>query len=113
MDIFYSLNLIDFAVRIALVGMVLLIFLKLHKMDNEIIKSIIYLNFNKVRNALNYVVISSPFFLAASLLEYPGFRSIFGEEIVHLIQDLSLLFFQIGVIYFLVVVYETLNIPRH
>lgn len=111
MDIFYTLNLIDFAGRIILVSMLFLIFLRIHKMDIELIKSITYLNFNKVRNALNYVLILSPFFLAASILEYPEIRSIYGEESVHMIQDLLLLFFQIGVIYFLVVVHKTLKIP--
>jgi len=113
MNFFYILNLIDFVIRILMVCILFLIFLKLHKIDNEIIKSIAYLKFDSVRRAINYVLITSPFFVAASVLEYPGFRSLYGEELVHFMQDIFLICFQIGIIYFLVVVYKALNLPRH
>lgn len=113
MNVFYILNLIDFVVRILMVCILFLIFLKLHKIDNEIIKSIAYLKFDSVLRAINYVVIASPFFMAASVLEYPGFRSLYGEDLVHFMQDIFLVFFQIGVIYFLAVAYKALNLPRH
>ena len=109
----YLLNILDFLERIILVGMMFSIFIKLRKMDKEILKSIIYLQFNTIRNALNFVMILSPFFLAASVLEYPGFVRIYGEEQVHFIQDIMLIFFQTGVIYFLAVVYKALNLLRN
>ena len=112
MDIFYTLNIIDFAERLALVSMLFLNFFKIRKMDNEIIKSITYLKFNDIRMALNWVMVSAPLFLIVSILEYPGFVDFYGIELVHLVQDIFLIFFQIGVIYFLFVVYRALNLPR-
>ncbi len=105
----YLLNILDFLARIILVSIMFLIFFKLRKMDKEILKSLIYLRFDKIRGAMNYVVISTPFFLAASVLEYPGFVQIYGESRIHFIQDIFLIFFQTGVIYFLVIVYRAMN----
>ncbi len=113
MDVFYTVNLIDFVGRAILVSMLFMIYFRFSKMDNEILRSITYLNFSKVRCSLNYVLIFSPFFLAASVLEYPEFRSLYGEEFVHFIQDILLSLFQIAVIYFLMVVYRVSNLPRH
>lgn len=101
----------DFTGRIVLVGLLLLIFMKLRSMDSEIIKSVIYLKFNRVRRAFYFVLLFSPFFLAASLLEYPDFVYIYGEEKIHFLQDTLLFFFQIGVIYFLAVAYRALDLP--
>lgn len=111
MDIFYTLNIIDFITRISLVGIFFLIFIKLQRIDKDIIKSRIFLKYEELIAALRYVLILAPLFIIASVLEYPEFRFIYGEEVVHLIQDLLLLFFQIGIIYFLVVVYKVLNLP--
>lgn len=108
----YLLNILDFLERIILVVILFIIFFKIRKMDKEILKSVTYLRFDRIRNALNFVMILSPFFLAASVLEYPGFLQIYGEEQVHFIQDIMLIFFQTGVIYFLAVVYKTLNLLR-
>jgi uncharacterized membrane protein len=113
MDVFYALNLIDFGTRVSLVSVLFLIFLKLQKMDKDIVRSKIFLKYDKLRGALRYILILSPLFLLASLLEYPEFRSVYGEESVHSVQDIFLLFFQIGVIYFLAVVYKAINMPRH
>jgi len=109
----YLLNILDFLERIILVGIMFFIFSRLRKMDKEILKSVIYLRFDTIRNALNFVMILSPFFLAASVLEYPGFVQSYGKEQIHFIQDIMLIFFQTGVIYFLAVVYKTLNLLRH
>lgn len=108
----YLLNILDFLERVILVGLLLLIFLKIRNMDNAILKSLTYLRFDKIRSALNFVMILSPFFLAASILEYPGFVLIYGEDQVHFIQDILLVFFQTGVIYFLLVVFRALNLLR-
>ena len=81
-------------------------------MDNEILKSLAYLRFDKIKGALNFVIILSPFFLAASVLEYPEFNQIYGEVHIHLYQDILLILFQTGVIYFLVIVYRAMNLPR-
>ena len=105
----YILNILDFLTRIILVSIMFLIFFKLRKMDKEIFKSLIYLRFDKIRSALNIVMISSPFFLAASVLEYPGFVQIYGESQIHFIQDILLIFFQTVVIYFLVIGYRAMN----
>ena len=104
----YLLNILDFLERIILVGMMFSIFFKIRRMDKEILKSVTYLRFDTIRNALNFVIILSPFFLAASVLEYPGFVQSYGEEQVHFIQDIMLIFFQTGVIYFFAIVYKAL-----
>lgn len=113
MDVYYILNLIDFVVRVILVSMLFMIYFKFSKMDNELLKSIAYLNFSKVRSSLNYVLVLSPLFLAASILEYPEFRFLYGEGFMHFIQDILLSLFQIAVIYFLLIVYRVSNLPRH
>jgi len=109
----YLLNILDFLERIVLVGIMFFIFFRLRKMDKEILKSVTYLRFDTIRNALNFVIILSPFFLAASVLEYPGFVQSYGEEQVHFIQDIMLIFFQTGVIYFFAIVYKALNLLRN
>jgi len=109
----YLLNILDFLERITLVVIMFLIFFKIRRMDKEILKSVTYLRFDTIRNALNFVMILSPFFLAASVLEYPGFVLSYGEEQVHFIQDIMLIFFQTGVIYFFAIVYKALNLLRH
>jgi len=109
----YLLNILDFLERITLVVIMFLIFFKIRRMDKEILKSVTYLRFDTIRNALNFVMILSPFFLAASVLEYPGFAQRYGEEQVHFIQDIMLIFFQTGVIYFFAIVYKALNLLRH
>jgi len=108
----YLLNILDFLERLIIVGLMLLIFLRIRNMDKTILKSLTYLRFDKIRGALNFVMISSPFFLAASVLEYPGFVQIYGQDYVHFIQDVFLIFFQIGVIYFLAVVLRAINLMR-
>lgn len=113
MDIFYILNLIDFVGRAILVSMLFMIYFRFSKIDTEILRSITYLNFSKIRNSLNYVLTLSPFFLTASVLEYPEFRFLYGDKFIHLIQDILLTLFQITVIYFLLIVYRASNLPRH
>ena len=105
----YILNILDFLARIILVSIMFLIFFKLRKMDKEVLKSFIYLRFDKIRSAMNIVMISTPFFLAASVLEYPGFVQMYGESRIHFIQDILLILFQTAVIYFLVIVYRAMN----
>src|SRR3989337_800524 len=112
MNIFYILNMVDFAERLVLVSVLFLNFLKIRNMDKELIKSITYLKFNEIRRSLNWVMVSAPLFLIVSILEYPEFEVIYGDELVHLVQDILLIFFNIGVIYFLIVVYKQLNFPR-
>lgn len=113
MNIFYAFNLIDFILRLAIVGQVFLIFLNIRRIDINLLKSLTYLKFNTIRKASKYVLFSSPFFLIASLLEYPGFRFIYGEDSIHLVQDMSLFIFQISVIYFLTIVHKALKLPEH
>lgn len=113
MNVFYIMNLIDFVGRAILVSMLFLIYFRFSRMENEILRSIVYLNFSKVRSSLNYVLILSPLFLASSVLEYPEFRFLYGDGVVHFIQDILLSVFQIIVIYFLVIVYRASNLPRH
>lgn len=109
----YLLNILDFLERLILVNVMFLIFLKLRNTDKEILKSLAYLRFDKIRGALNVVIILSPFFLGASVLEYPGFDRIYSESQIHFFQDILLLFFQAGVIYFLAVVYRAMNLLRN
>lgn len=113
MDVFYILNLIDVVERTILVSLLFMIYFKFNNMENEILRSVTYLNFSKIRNSLNYVLILSPFFLGASILEYPEFHSLYGDNFAHFIQDILLSMFQFTVIYFLVVVYRVSNLPRH
>ncbi len=112
MDIFYVFNLIDFSLRLFIVGLIFVIYQKLRKMDTDLLRSITYLKFDQMKSAFNYILLLSPFFLIASFLEYPEFDSIYGDEVVHLIQDLMLFIFQTGVIYFLTIVYKVLNFPE-
>ena len=109
----YLLNILDFLERLILVTLILFIFLKLRNTDKEILKSLTYLRFERIRAALNYVMILSPFFLAASVLEYPGFDQVYSEVQIHFYQDILLLFFQAGVIYFLAVVYRAMSLLRN
>ena len=113
MNIFYAFNLMDFILRMIIVGFILLIFVDIRRKDIDLLKSITYLKFNRIRSASNYVILSSPFFLVASFLEYPGLRFAYGEDTVHLLQDVSLLLFQICVIYFLAVVHKALKSPEY
>lgn len=113
MDIFYILNLIDFVGRAVLVSMLFMIYWRFSKIDNEILRSITYLNFGKIRSSLNCLMIVAPLFLVASVFEYPEFRFLYGDKFIHFIQDILMTLFQITVIYFLLVVYRASNLPRH
>ncbi len=112
MDIFYIFHTIDTLLRIFIVVQVFLIYLKLRIIDKDFLRSITYLNFDLLKSAFNNILILSPFFLIASFLEYPEFDKIYGDEIVHLLQDSLLFVFQIGVIYFLAIVHKVLNFPE-
>jgi len=113
MNIFYAFNLMDFIFRLAIVGLIFIIFLNIRRIDINLLKSLTYLKFNTIRKASKYVLFSSPFFLVASLLEYPELRFVYGEDPIHLVQDTSLFIFQISVIYFLTVVHKALKLPEH
>lgn len=113
MNLLYAFNLIDFILRLAIVGLIFLIFLNIRRTDINLLKSLTYLKFNIIRKASKYVLFSSPFFLAASLLEYPEFRFVYGEDSIHLAQDIFLFIFQISVIYFLAIVHKALKLPEH
>lgn len=113
MDIFYALNIADFATRVSVVGLLFLIYVKLLKKDKDIIRSRIFLKYEELRSALGYVLILSPLFLVASVLEHPLFRFTYGEESVHLVQDIFLIVFQVSITYFLAIVYKTLKMPGY
>ncbi len=112
MDLFYTFNIIDFLIRLFIVGQIFLIYLKLRTIDRDFLRSITYLNFDLLKSGFNYILYLSPFFLIASILEYPEFDKIYGVEMVHIIQDSMLFIFQIGVIYFLTIVHKVLNFPE-
>lgn len=109
MDLFYILNLLDFSMRLIIVSMLLLISLKIKKMDKDVMRSVAYLRHDDIRNAFSYIFFFTPFFLISSILEHPLFHDNYPEEFIHLIQDLSLFFFQAVVIYFLTIIYNILT----
>lgn len=113
MDFYYTFNIIDFILRLFIVGQIILIYLNIRKIHEDFLRSITYLRFERIKSAFNYVIILSPFFLIASILEYPEFNLIYGDEVIHLIQDSMLFIFQIGVIYFFTIVNKVINFSEH
>lgn len=94
-------------------GLLFLIYVKLLKKDKDVIRSRIFLKYEELRSALGYVLVLSPLFLIASVFEHPFFRFTYGEESVHLVQDIFLIVFQTGITYFLAIVYKTLKMPGY
>lgn len=111
MNLFYIFNLIDVVLRTLMVFILAYIGLRIRNMDTDVVKSRIFLRYDTLKSAFNLVLLLSPFFLVSAFLEYPDLKMYYGEEIVHLTQDIFLLIFQTGVIYLLVVLYKTINRP--
>lgn len=112
MNLFYIFNITDAVLRTATVFILVYIGLRIRNMDTDVVKSRIFLKYDTLKSAFNLVLLLSPFFLVSAFLEYPYLKMYYGEEMIHLTQDIFLLIFQTGVIYLLVVSHSALNRPE-
>jgi hypothetical protein len=109
---YYIFNIIDTILRMAIVFLLFYIGFRFRSMDTDVIKSRIFLKYDKLNSALNIILLVSPLFLLSAFLEYPGLKTYYDEDTIHLIQDICLVIFQPGVIYFLYVLSKSLNRPE-
>ena len=112
MNLYYIFSITDAALRTVIVFILVYIGLRIRNTDTDIVKSMIFLRYDVLKSAFNLVLLLSPFFLVSAFLEYPDLKTYYGDEIVHLTQDIFLLIFHTGIIYLLVVLYKTLNRPE-
>jgi len=108
-DLYINLvfHAIDFIVRLMIVMIFFLIALTFNKTDPDIIRSRLFLEYDRIIKAFNLMFISSFFFFVAAVIEY--FIDPVSGENLHLIMLSSLAIFQIAVIYFIFTINRALN----
>lgn len=94
-------NALDFIVRLVLVVFFFLIASTLKKSDPDVIRSRLFLEYNRLTESFNLVFIGSIFFLIAAFIEY--FFDPSEGDTNFMIMKISLTIFQIIVIYFIAV----------
>jgi hypothetical protein len=102
--VFYA---IDFIVRLMIVIIFFVLALTFNKTDPDIIRSRLFLEYDRIIKAFNLMSISSFFFFVAAVIEY--FIDPTSGENLHLIMHISLAIFQISVIYFIFTMNRALN----
>lgn len=109
---FYIFSIIDATMRTIIVILLFYIGLRFKSMDTDVVKSRIFLKYDTLKSSLDLILLVSPLFLFAAFLEFPGMKTYYSEYTLHFIQDIFLILFQPSVIYFMLVLYKTLNRPE-
>lgn len=99
-DIYFAFNAVDFMVRLTIVIFLFFITSTLRKSDPDIIRSRLFLEYNKLTMSFYLLFAGSIFFLIAALIEYLVDPAMGDTNF--LIMKISLTIFQLIVIYFIV-----------
>ncbi len=97
-NIFFIFDAIDFIVRLMIVVIFFFIASTMKKIDPDVIRSRLFLEYDQIIKAFNMMFVGSIFFFIAAVIEY--LINTPGDDMV-LIMKISLTVFQITVIYFI------------
>jgi hypothetical protein len=98
-NIFFIFDAIDFIVRLMIVVIFFFIASTMKKIDPDVIRSRLFLEYDRIIKAFNMMFVGSIFFFIAAVIEYL-ISPTPGDDMV-LIMKISLTVFQITVIYFI------------
>ncbi len=98
-NIFFIFDAIDFIVRLMIVVIFFFIASTMKKIDPDVIRSRLFLEYDRIIKAFNMMFVGSIFFFIAAVIEYL-INPTPGDDMV-LIMKISLTVFQITVIYFI------------
>ncbi len=98
-NIFFIFDAIDFIVRLLIVVIFFLIASTMRKIDPDVIRSRLFLEYGQIIKAFNMMFVGSIFFFIAAVIEYL-INPTPGDDMI-LIMKISLTIFQITVIYFI------------
>ncbi|NOR59228.1 MAG: hypothetical protein GQ469_01140 [Methanosarcinales archaeon] len=98
-NIFFIFDAIDFIVRLMIVVIFFFIASTMKKIDPDVIRSRLFLEYDQIIKAFNMMFVGSIFFFIAAVIEYL-IDPAPGDDMV-LIMKISLTVFQITVIYFI------------
>lgn len=98
-NIFFIFDAIDFIVRLLIVVIFFLIASTMRKIDPDVIRSRLFLEYDQIIKAFNMMFVGSIFFFIAAVIEYL-INPTPGDDMI-LIMKISLTIFQITVIYFI------------
>ena len=98
-NIFFIFDAIDFIVRLMIVVIFFFIASTMKKIDPDVIRSRLFLEYDQIIKAFNMMFVGSIFFFIAAVIEYL-IDPTPGDDLV-LIMKISLTVFQITVIYFI------------
>jgi hypothetical protein len=98
-NIFFIFDAIDFIVRLLIVVIFFLIAYTMRKIDPDVIRSRLFLEYDQIIKAFNMMFVGSIFFFIAAVIEYL-INPTQGDDMI-LIMKISLTVFQITVIYFI------------
>ncbi len=98
-NIFFIFDAIDFIVRLMIVVIFFFIASTMKKIDPDVIRSRLFLEYDRIIKAFNMMFVGSIFFFIAAVIEYL-INPTPGDDLI-LIMKISLTVFQITVIYFI------------
>jgi len=98
-NIFFIFDAIDFIARLMIVVIFFLIASTMKKIDPDVIRSRLFLEYDQIIKAFNMMFVGSIFFFIAAVIEY-FINPTPGDGMI-LIMKISLTVFQITVIYFI------------
>ena len=106
-NIFFIFDAIDFIVRLMIVVIFFFIASTMKKIDPDVIRSRLFLEYDRIIKAFNMMFVGSIFFFIAAVIEYL-INPTPGDDMV-LIMKISLTVFQITVIYFIFILHIAIN----
>ena len=106
-NIFFIFDAIDFIVRLMIMVIFFLIASTMKKIDPDVIRSRLFLEYDQIIKAFNMMFVGSIFFFIAAVIEYL-INPTPGDDMI-LIMKISLTVFQITVIYFIFILHIAIN----
>ncbi len=84
----------------------LFVVLLLRKENQEVIKSRIFLNYNKFKMAFNIALIGAVFFLIGNIL------GIYNHEFLHWMHDITEIIYNISLLIFIILIYSLIRTKK-
>ena len=105
-DVYFFFNAVDFIVRLIIVVIFFLMASTLKNSDPDVIRSRLFLGYNRITRSFNLMFVGSIFFIAA-VIEYILHPAI-GDE-MFLVMKVSITIFQVVVIYFIATLNKSIS----
>ena len=106
-DLYFFFSAVDFIVRLIIVVIFFQMASTLKKSDPDVIRSRLFLEYNRITKSFNLMFVGSIFFFIAAVIEYILHPDI-GDK-MFLVMKISLTIFQAVVIYFIITLNKSIS----